>query len=85
MNLIQKIIKKFNKLKQDKKDHFYLGIIIGFPLVLAFGLIGGIIAIVLVALKEIINDLILKKGEPELLDFIYSAIPIIMFILLKYI
>lgn len=85
MDIFKKIIEKFNKLRQDKKDHFYLGLIIGFPLVLTFGLWGGFVGIVLVGSKELINDKLFKKGNPEWGDFIASTIPIIMFMLIKYI
>ena len=67
----------------DKKDHIILGIIIGFPLVMLFGWVGGLVGIILVGAKEIIHDWLLKKGNPEWLDFIASAIPIIMFMILK--
>jgi len=84
MNIIQKIIKKFNSLRQDKKDHVLLGIIIGFPLILFFGLWGGIMGIILVLAKEIVHDGWLKKGNPDKWDFIASAIPILMFLVMRY-
>ncbi|MCP4355269.1 MAG: hypothetical protein GY793_06480 [Proteobacteria bacterium] len=78
------MIKKFiNSIAIDKKDHIILGIIIGFPLVLFFGNIGGYIAIALVGLKEVWHDWRQGKGNPEWLDFIASAIPIIMFLILN--
>ena len=70
--------KLINSIAIDKKDHVLLGLIIGFPLVLLFGNIGGLIALILVAAKELIYDKLFKKGNPEWLDFIASAIPIIM-------
>ena len=70
--------KLINSIAFDKKDHVLLGLIIGFPLVLLFGNIGGLIALILVAAKELIYDKLFKKGNPEWLDFIASAIPIIM-------
>jgi len=73
------VLKKLiNSIAFDKKDHVLLGLIIGFPLVLLFGNIGGLIALILVAAKELIYDKLFKKGNPEWLDFIASAIPIIM-------
>ena len=79
------MIKKFiDSIKLDKKDHVLLGIIIGFPLVLLFGLWGGISGIILVLAKEIVHDGWLKKGNPEKLDFISSAIPIVMFLIMRY-
>ena len=78
------MIKRFiDSIAIDKKDHVLLGIIIGFPLVLFFGFIGGLIGITLVGSKEVVNDWIFKKGNPEWLDFIASAVPIILFMILK--
>ena len=78
------MIKRFiDNIAIDKKDHVLLGIIIGFPLVLFFGFIGGLIGITLVGSKEVVNDWIFKKGNPEWLDFIASAVPIILFMILK--
>ena len=56
----------------DKKDHVLLGLIIGFPLVLLFGNIGGLIALALVGAKEVVYDYILKKGNPEWLEILCS-------------
>jgi len=73
------VLKKLiNSIALDKKDHVLLGLIIGFPLVLLFGNIGGLIALALVGAKEVVLDWLFKKGNPEWLDFIASAIPIIM-------
>lgn len=70
--------KLIDSIAIDKKDHVLLGLIIGFPLILLFGNLGGFIALILVAAKELIHDKLFKKGNPEWLDFIASAIPIIM-------
>jgi hypothetical protein len=79
------MIKKFiDSIEIDKKDHVLLGIIIGFTLVLLFGQIGGLMSIALVGAKEVVHDWIFKKGNPEMMDFIASAIPILMFMILKY-
>ncbi|MGK0447033.1 MAG: hypothetical protein ACJA2M_000804 [Polaribacter sp.] len=80
-----KMIKQFiDSLQDDKKDHVLLGIIIGFPLVMLLGVYGGLIGITLVGAKEVVHDWLLKKGNPEMMDFIASAIPILMFMILKY-
>jgi hypothetical protein len=79
------MIKQFiDSLQDDKKDHVLLGVILGFPLVLLFGFYGGLIGVTLVGAKEVVHDWLLKKGNPEWLDFIASAVPILMFIILKY-
>lgn len=70
--------KLINSIALDKKDHVLLSLIIGFPLVLLFGNIGGLIALALVGAKDVVLDWLFKKGNPEWLDFIASAIPIIM-------
>jgi uncharacterized protein involved in cysteine biosynthesis len=77
--MIKKII---DSIAIDKKDHILLGIIVGFPLVFLLGLYGGLFALFLVAIKELVYDWFFKKGNPEWLDFIASAIPIILFLIL---
>ena len=79
------MIKRFiDSIAIDKKDHILLGIIIGFPLVMLLGVYGGLIGITLVGAKEVVHDWLFKKGNPEWLDFIASAVPILMFMILKY-
>ena len=78
------MLKRFiNSIAIDKKDHVLLGLIIGFPLILLFGNLGGFIALILVAAKEVVNDLWFSKGNPEWLDFIASAIPVIMLMIVN--
>lgn len=84
-----------NNIAQDKKDHVLLGMFIGYPLIslgfiidqifsVNFALVfGGVIAIILVGLKELIHDWYQDKGNPELADFLYSAFPI-LFPLMTY-
>tara|TARA_R110001606_G_scaffold251773_1_gene399743 strand:+ start:225 stop:503 length:279 start_codon:yes stop_codon:yes gene_type:complete len=91
--MIKKII---DNIADDKKDHVLLGIAIGYPLMTlgyiidllytsgCFVPLGAVIAILFVAGKEVVYDKILGKGNPEWLDFIASAIPIV-FPLLCYI
>ena len=84
--MIKKII---NSIAKDKKDHVLLGMFVGYPLMI-FGylidilaglnfviILGGILGIVLVGLKEIVYDWIMDLGTPEWWDFIASAIPIV--------
>lgn len=84
--MIKKII---DKIPKDKKDHILLGMFIGYPLQIIGQLLdialsvdflfvlGSIIAIFLVGLKEVLHDWYLGKGNPEWWDFIASAIPIL--------
>jgi len=84
--VIKRIIQSIN---EDKKDHVLLGMFVGYPLMI-FGyiidllaglnfviMIGGILGIVLVGLKEIAYDWVMGLGNPEWWDFIASAIPIV--------
>ena len=85
--MIKKII---DEMPKDKKDHVLLGMFVGYPLQIlgvaidilfntnVFFLIGTIIGISLVGLKEVLHDWYLGKGNPEWWDFIASAIPIII-------
>jgi hypothetical protein len=84
--MIKKII---NNIAKDKKDHVLLGMFIGYPLMilgylidilagLNFAIIlGGVLGVVLVGLKEIVYDWLMDLGAPEWWDFIASAIPIV--------
>ena len=84
--MIKKII---NNIAKDKKDHVLLGMFIGYPLMilgylidilagLNFAIIlGGVLGVVLVGLKEIVYDWLMDLGTPEWWDFIASAIPIV--------
>ncbi len=90
--MIKRII---NNIALDKKNHVLLGMFVGYPLMILgfvidhiynvdFMLVYGAIAgIVIVALKEIVYDWYLGKGNPELADFLYSALPI-LFSLVTY-
>jgi len=75
--------KLINKIPLDKKDHVLLGMILGFPLVIAFDFWGGMSALILVTAKEVVYDKLQNKGNPEFLDFVYSAVPIIMLMITK--
>ena len=81
------IKKTINNIPKDKKDHVLLGMFIGYPFMILGYLIdvyfdinfmfisGAIFSILLVGLKEILHDGIMRKGNVELWDFIASAIP----------
>jgi hypothetical protein len=84
--MIKKII---DSIAKDKKDHVLLGMFVGYPLMilgylidilagLNFAIIlGGVLGVVLVGLKEIVYDWLMDLGTPEWWDFIASAIPIV--------
>ena len=61
--------------KQDKLKHLLTGIGIGLVFGVQFSpLIGLIAAAIVGALKEIIWDWLLKKGTPEFMDFLATAL-----------
>ena len=75
-------------LATDKKNHIIAGFIIGAICMLPtlffssyITLVGGVLAILIVGAKEVVYDWGLNKGNPEWLDFIASAIPILLFMI----
>ena len=61
--------------KQDKLKHLLAGIGISLVFGVQFSpLIGLIAAAIVGALKEIIWDWLLKKGTPEFMDFLATAL-----------
>ncbi len=61
--------------KQDKLKHLLAGIGISLVFGVLFSpLIGLIAAAIVGALKEIIWDWLLKKGTPEFMDFLATAL-----------
>ena len=61
--------------KQDKLKHLLAGIGISLVFGVQFSpLIGFIAAAIVGALKEIIWDWLLKRGTPEFLDFLATAL-----------
>jgi|TARA_B100000768_G_C11084921_1_gene292445 hypothetical protein len=71
-----------NKIREDHKKHLIVGVATGFPMVLLFGNIGGLIAILIYGLKEVFYDKILGKGNMEFLDWIYSCIPVVQLLII---
>ena len=71
-----------NSIKKDKKSHLVLGVLTGFPMVLLFGNIGGLIAITLYALKELVHDKLLGKGKMEFLDWWWNSIPVFQLLII---
>ena len=80
-----KILKPFGNIPQDKLLHFFYGTIISFLSVLIFGLKGLWITVIIAASKELIYDKLMKKGNCEIMDFIFTCIPCIMFLIIYYI
>ncbi len=62
-------------MKQDDLKHLLVGISISLVFGVQFApLIGFIAAAIVGALKEIIWDWLLKKGTPEFMDFLATAL-----------
>tara|TARA_R110000787_G_scaffold18788_1_gene57175 strand:- start:356 stop:604 length:249 start_codon:yes stop_codon:yes gene_type:complete len=76
------IVNFINSIKPDKKAHLVLGVLTGFPMVLLFGNIGGLIAITLYALKELVHDKLQGKGNMEFLDWWWNSIPVFQLLII---
>lgn len=79
---MNKLSNFINNLRDDHKAHFIVGVLSGFPMVLLFGNIGGLIAIIIYALKEVIYDKVLRLGNMEFLDWLYSSIPVFQYLII---
>lgn len=81
--IVEKLLNVLSKVPKDKLLHFVGGTFISFPLITLFSTTGFLISILIFAAKEIIYDKIMKKGTPELNDFIYSIIPAILLLITR--
>jgi len=72
---MNKLANFISNLREDHKAHFIVGVLTGFPMVLLFGNIGGLIAIIIYALKELVYD--------KALDWLYSSIPVFFYLIIK--
>ena len=75
---------KLSNIQKDKLLHFFWGAILSFILILFFGKIGIIIALIIPAIKELYYDKYLGKGNCEWADYFYSIAPTIMLAIFKY-
>ena len=80
---LKQAVEFFSNLQHDKLLHFFYGALISFPLIIFFNNVGFIISLVIFAAKEIVYDKIMIKGKPDMMDFLYSALPAVMFLILK--
>ena len=80
----EKTLKTFGNIPQDKLLHFFYGTIISFIAVLIFSIKGLWITVVIAAAKELIYDKLMKKGNCDILDFVFTCIPCIMFLIIYY-
>ena len=79
-NIFYKIVFHYRLLGRDKLEHFYSGAI-GFAIlsVLINPLVASCIVGSVAVAKELINDLVLDKGNPEVLDALFSCLPFILY------
>ena len=69
-------------IQKDKLLHFFVGSIILFLSLLFFNTLISISIVVLIAaIKEIVYDDFLKKGTPEVADFIYTILPCLFYLI----
>lgn len=80
--MMKKITEFLDLIRVDHKAHLIIGVISGFPMVLFFGNIGGLIAVIIYALKEVVYDKLLNRGNMEFLDWLYSSIPVLLYLIL---
>jgi len=76
---------KMSNIAKDKLLHFFWGAVISFCLILVLDKIGIILSLVIPAIKELYYDKYLGKGNCDIYDYIYSIIPTIMIVIIKYI
>jgi hypothetical protein len=76
------LAKFIRNIRADHKAHLILGVLTGFPMVLFFGNVGGLIAITLYALKELVHDKIQGKGKAEFLDWWWNSIPVFQYLII---
>ena len=82
---MKQLLPFLSNIQHDKLLHFLYGTLISFPLIFFFNITGFIISSIIFAAKEIIYDKILKRGNPEIIDFLYSLAPAILFLIMKLI
>lgn len=79
---MDKIFNLFGDIGKDKLAHFFSASLLLFVLLLFLNDAIAISVVLLTAAsKELINDKLLKKGNPETLDFIYSSLPCLFYII----
>jgi hypothetical protein len=79
---MEKIFNLFGDIGKDKLAHFFSASLLLFVLLLIFNdAIAISIVLLTAAYKELINDKLLKRGNPETLDFVYSSLPCLFYII----
>lgn len=82
--MIKKILNLFNKIPNDKLQHFFASYLLLIILSFFLPLFYAYTFLVLIALsKEEIYDGYLKKGNKDYVDLLYGCLPIIFNILIN--
>lgn len=71
--------------KEDKLKHFYIGSFVLFICLCFFSMWWSFLIVSLVAITKEIFDYISKKGTPEFLDFLFTILPSILYLLINII
>ena len=79
---MKRLVDFISSIRTDHKAHLIVGVLSGFPMVLLFGNIGGLIAILIYAIKEVVYDKLLGRGNMEFLDWLYSSIPVFQYLII---
>ena len=78
------MLSKLSNIQKDKLLHFFWVAILSFILMISFGIVGMIIALIIPAIKELYYDKYLGKGNCEWADYFYSVAPTIMLAIFYY-
>jgi len=73
-----------SNIPKDKLLHFFYGTILSFIFIMVFGIKGLWLVVFIAASKELIYDWYMKKGTPEFMDFVFTCVPVIIFLILEY-
>ena len=82
--MIKEFLRLIGNIQKDKLLHFFWGAILSFILILCFGKIGIIVALIIPAIKELYYDKYLGRGCCEWADYFYTIAPTIMLVIMRY-
>ena len=83
MEKIKQLFSKLNKVPNDKLLHFFYGTILSFVGFILLGDGALVVVAAMAAAKELVWDKVMKKGNCEMADFIYTVVPAIMMLIIK--
>ena len=69
-------------IPNDKLLHFFVGFVLSSAVIPLFGWKGLAFVFFVALAKEIVYDYLLKKGNCEIMDFIWTVVPAIVIYLL---